>query len=147
MGIKGPMRTNKWLLDLDRTFEISNCTKEQKVHYARHLLQGEASIWWDTERQLLIRELGDIPALTFERFREEYDNPFFPDSMKQQKAQEFTTLVQGNFIVEQYAVKFMELGSFTPHIIATEKMKAQKLQGGLLPRICSHVACFCIDNF
>lgn len=60
--------------------------------------------------------------------------------MKQYKAQEFATLVQGSFMVEQYIAKFMELGRFSPHMIATEKMQAQKFQGGLLVR-------FHINNF
>ncbi|XP_041004042.1 uncharacterized protein LOC121249399 [Juglans microcarpa x Juglans regia] len=75
-----------------------------------HLLRGEAGTWWDTKRQLLIRELGNIGALTCERFREEFDNRLFPESTKQQKAQKFTNLVQGSQTVEQYAAHFLELG-------------------------------------
>ncbi|XP_041020441.1 uncharacterized protein LOC121262076 [Juglans microcarpa x Juglans regia] len=147
MGTEGPMKANKRLLDLDRTFEISSCTEEQKVQYAGHLLQGEAGIWWDTKRQLLIRELRNITILIWERFMEEFDNRFFPESTKTQKAQEFAMLVQGNLIVEQYAAKFMELERFAPHLIATEKMQAQKFQAGLNPRIRSYVAGFLIHNF
>ncbi|XP_042939451.1 receptor like protein 27-like [Carya illinoinensis] len=55
---EGPMKANKWVLDLN------GCTEEQKVQYTRHLLQGEASIFWDTRRELLIRELDNIAALT-----------------------------------------------------------------------------------
>ncbi|XP_040999474.1 uncharacterized protein LOC121260158 [Juglans microcarpa x Juglans regia] len=132
------MKANKWLLDLDRTFKISDCTEEQKLQNAKHLLQGEVGIWWDTKRQLLITELGNITILTWERFKEEFDNRFVPNSMKTQKAQEFATLVQGNLTVEQYAMKFMELGRFAPHLIAIEKIQAQKFQAGLNPRIRSY---------
>ncbi|XP_035547396.1 uncharacterized protein LOC118348923 [Juglans regia] len=147
MGTEGSMKANEWLLDLDSTFKISGCIEEQKVQYAGHLLQGEAGSWWDTKRQLLIRELGNITILTWERFKEEFDNRFSPESMKTQKAQEFATLVQGNLTVEQYAAKFMELGRFAPHLIATEKMQAQKFQAGLNPRIRIYVARFRIHNF
>ncbi|XP_040987676.1 uncharacterized protein LOC121235394 [Juglans microcarpa x Juglans regia] len=109
--------------------------------------EGEAGIWWDTKRQLLIRELGNITILTWERFKEEFENRFFPESRKTQKAQEFATLVQGNLTVEQYIAKFMELGKFAPHLIATEKIQAQKFQAGMNPRIQSYVAGFCIHNF
>ncbi|KAF5442876.1 hypothetical protein F2P56_035488 [Juglans regia] len=132
---------------MKQTFEISGCTEEQKVQYARHLLQGEAGIWWDTKKQRLIRELGNITILTWERFKEEFDNRFFPESMKTQKAQDFATLVQGNLTLEQYAAKFMELGRFAPHLITTEKMQAQKFQTGLNPRIRNYVVGFCIHNF
>ncbi|XP_042983274.1 uncharacterized protein LOC122312677 [Carya illinoinensis] len=86
-------------------------------------------------------------ALSWERFKEEFDNRFFPDSVKQQKAQEFASLTQGSLTVEQYAAKFMALGRFAPHLISTQKMQAQKFQAGLLPRIQSQVACLRIENY
>ncbi|XP_041001627.1 uncharacterized protein LOC121247325 [Juglans microcarpa x Juglans regia] len=135
------------ILRQNQTFEISGCTEEQKVQYIGHLLQGEVGICWDTKRQLLVRELGNIATLTWDRFKDVFDNRFFPESVKQQKAQEFATLVQGSLTVEQYAAKFMELERFAPHLIATKKMQAQKFQSGLQPRIRSYVAGFCIDNF
>ncbi|KAF5458612.1 hypothetical protein F2P56_022629 [Juglans regia] len=147
MEIEGPMKTNKWLLDLDRTFEINGCIEEQKVQYAGHPLQGKAGILWDTKRQLLIRELCNITALTCDRFKKEFNNQFFPESMKTQKAQEFATLVQGNLSVEQYATRFIELGKFAPHLIITKKMQAQNFQRGLQPRIHNYVIGFCINNF
>lgn len=45
MGIKGPMRVDNWLVDLDQTFKIYECMEDQKVLYTKYLLQGEASIW------------------------------------------------------------------------------------------------------
>ncbi|XP_040990941.1 uncharacterized protein LOC121238165 [Juglans microcarpa x Juglans regia] len=110
MGTERPKKANKWQLDLNRTFEISGYTEEPKVQYARHLLQGEAEIWWDTRRH--DRELGTITILTWDRFKEEFVNRFFPESMKTQKAQEFATLAKKciangattylAFIVEDY---------------------------------------------
>lgn len=44
MGNEGPMRANKWLLDLDMTFKIIGCPEEQKVHYSGHLLQRDIGI-------------------------------------------------------------------------------------------------------
>ncbi|XP_042942629.1 uncharacterized protein LOC122276790 [Carya illinoinensis] len=51
-----------------------------------------------------------MTALSWERFKEEFDNRFFPDSVKQLRALEFTSLTQGSLTVEQYAAKFMALG-------------------------------------
>ncbi|KAF5445214.1 hypothetical protein F2P56_034280 [Juglans regia] len=141
------MRANKWLIDLDRTFDISVCTKNQKVQYVGHVLQGEAGIWWDTKRQLLALELGDVATLTWEQFKKEFDSSFFLETIKQQKALEFVNLTQGNMMVEQYAARFMELGRFALHLIGTEKMQARKFQDGLQPRIQNQVACLRIENF
>ncbi|KAF5445211.1 hypothetical protein F2P56_034278 [Juglans regia] len=124
-------------MDLERTYEICGCTQDQKVLYAGYLFQEEARMWWDTRRQLLVRELGSLAALSWERFKEEFDNRFFPDSAKQLKAQEFASLTQGSLTVEQYAAKFMALG----------RMQAQKFQAGLQPRVRSQVACLRLENY
>lgn len=55
-----------------------------------------------------MRELGNIVALTWETFKEEFGNQFFLEMIKHQKVQEFMTLVQGNSTLEQYAARFME---------------------------------------
>ncbi|XP_042979945.1 uncharacterized protein LOC122310129 [Carya illinoinensis] len=88
-----------------------------------------------------------MAALSWERFKEEFDNRFFPDSVKQLKAQEFASLTQGSLTVEQYAANFMVLGRFAAHLISTQKMQAQKFQVGLLPRIRSQVVCLKIENY
>ncbi|XP_035545679.1 uncharacterized protein LOC118348309 [Juglans regia] len=147
MGTERPLRANKWLVDLKRTFDISGCTEEQKVQYATHMLQGEAGIWWDTKQQLLIRELGDLAALTWDRFKTDFDNRFFLEIAKQQKALDFANLTQGNMTVDQYATRFMELRRFAPHLIGIEKIQAKKFQDGLQPRIRNQVACLQIENF
>ncbi|XP_042983320.1 uncharacterized protein LOC122312717 [Carya illinoinensis] len=146
-GNEGPLRVEKWIIDLERTYEICGCLEDQKVLYAGYLFQGEVGIWWDTRRQLLVRELESMATLSWERFKEEFDNRFFPDSVKQLKAQEFASLTQGSLTVEQYAAKFMALGRFAPHLISTQKMQVQKFQAGLLPRIRSQVACLRIENY
>ncbi|XP_035542086.1 uncharacterized protein LOC118344795 [Juglans regia] len=125
-----PLRAEKWIIDLERTYEICGCIEDQKVLYAGYLFQGEAGTWWDMRR-----------------FKEEFDNISFPDSVKQLKAQEFASLIQGSSTVEQYAAKFMALGWFAPYLISTQRMQAHKFQAGLQPRIRSQVACLKIENY
>ncbi|KAF5471874.1 hypothetical protein F2P56_008638 [Juglans regia] len=147
MGTEGVLRANKWLIDLDRTFDINGCTENQKVQYAGHLLQGEAGIWSDVKMKLLAQELGDITTLTWERFKNEFDSRFFLETAKYQKALGFTNLTQGNMTVEQYAARFMELGRIAPHLISMQNMQVRKFQDGLQPRIRNQVAFLQIENF
>ncbi|XP_040999920.1 uncharacterized protein LOC121246017 [Juglans microcarpa x Juglans regia] len=144
---EGPLRAVKWIVDLKRTYKICGCTEDQKVLYVGYLFQGEAGIWWDVLRHLLVRELGSLVALSWERFKEVFDNGFFLDSVKQLKAQEFATLTQGSLTIEQYAANFMVLGRFAPHLFSTQRMQAQKFQAGLEPKIRSQVACLRIENY
>lgn len=57
------------------------------------------------------------------------------------------SLTQGSLTVEQYAVKFLALGRFSPHLISTERMQVQKFQGRLQPKIRSQVACHRIETY
>lgn len=43
-GNEWPMRADKWIIDLEQTFEIVGCTDDQKVLYVKYLFQGEAYI-------------------------------------------------------------------------------------------------------
>jgi hypothetical protein len=53
---------------------------------------------------------------------------FFPQTIRQAKAQEFTDLVQGSMTMEQYAAKFIELSQFAPYLVSTEELKARKFE-------------------
>lgn len=76
----------------------------------------------------------------------QFDDRFFPNSMKQQKAREFANLVQRDRIVEQYARKFIKFGRFARHLIATEEMRTERFQEGLRQQIRRQVAFLQIQN-
>ncbi|XP_035539657.1 uncharacterized protein K02A2.6-like [Juglans regia] len=110
-GEEDPMRARRWILDLERTFEVYGCTEAQM------------------------------------RFKKEFDDRYFPVSVRRQKAREFNNLVQGGITVEQYARKFMELGRFAPHLIATEELQVERFMEGLRPEVRRQVACLQIMEF
>ncbi|XP_035542910.1 uncharacterized protein LOC118345683 [Juglans regia] len=146
-GEEDPMRARRWILDLERTFEVCGCTEVQMVLYASYMLQGEAAYWWETKRSLLEMEFGSLAAVSWQRFKKEFDDRYFPVSVRRQKAREFNNLVQGGMTVEQYATKFMELGRFAPHLIATEELQVERFMEGLGPEVCRQVACLQIVEF
>ncbi|XP_035545519.1 uncharacterized protein LOC118348279 [Juglans regia] len=146
-GEEDPMRARRWILDLERTFEVCGCTEAQMVLYASYMLQGEAANWWETKRPLLEMELGSLAAVSWQRFKKEFDDRYFPISVRRQKAREFNNLVQGGMMVEQYARKFMELGRFAPHLIATEELQVERFMEGLRPEVRRQVACLQIVEF
>ncbi|XP_041016255.1 uncharacterized protein LOC121258783 [Juglans microcarpa x Juglans regia] len=142
-----PLRAGRWISDLEKTFEICGCTETLKVLYASYLLQGDAIAWWGTKRELLEMELGSIAAVSWPRFKKEFNDHFFPNTMRKQKAREFNNLGQGEMTVEQYAWKFIELGKFATHLIATEEMRIERFQEGLRREIRRQVACLQILTF
>ncbi|KAG7967768.1 hypothetical protein I3843_08G116100 [Carya illinoinensis] len=146
-GEEDPLQAGKWIKDLERTFEVCGCTEAQQVLYASYLLQGTAFDWWDTKRVMLEAELGSFAAITWQRFKKEFNDRFFPASVRKQKAREFSNLVQGGMTVEQYARRFIELGRFALHLIATEEMRADRFQEGLRPDIRRMVVSHRISTF
>ncbi|XP_035546704.1 uncharacterized protein LOC118348692 [Juglans regia] len=117
------MRARRWIQDLERTFEVCGCIEAHMVLYGSYMLQGEAANWWETKRPLLEMVLGSLAAVSWQRFKKEFDDRYFPVSVRRQKAREFNNLVQGDMTVEQYGRKFMALGRFAPHLIATEELR------------------------
>lgn len=107
---QGTARVERWISNIERTFEVCRCTEYQKVLYASYLLQGETTLWWDTQRNLLTMELGAMRRISWEMFKKKFDNCY--EIIRKQRSKDFTNLVLGNITVEQYAVKFMELGRF-----------------------------------
>ena len=91
--------------------------------------------------------MGSFAAVTWQRFKKEFNDRFFPASVRRKKAREFSSLVQGSMTLEQYARKFIELGRFAPHLIATYEMQAERFQEGLRPDICKMVVCHRITTF
>ncbi|KAF5442957.1 hypothetical protein F2P56_035562 [Juglans regia] len=81
-GEEDPLLTGMWIEDLERTFEVCGCTEAHKVLYGSYLLHGEAANWWKTKRELLEMELGSFAAVSWQRFKKEFDDCFFPIFMR-----------------------------------------------------------------
>ena len=64
---------------------------------------------------------------------------YFSESLRFEKKSEFTRLIQGNMIVAQYEVKFIELSHFAPDLVAIDSIKARRFEKGLKPKICTGV--------
>ncbi|XP_040987656.1 uncharacterized protein LOC121235372 [Juglans microcarpa x Juglans regia] len=92
-------------------------------------------------------ELGSIAAVSWPHFKKEFNDRFFLNTLKKQKAREFNNLVQREMTVEQYARKFIELKKFATHFIATEEMRIEQFQEGLRRESRRQVACSQIPTF
>ncbi|XP_042972697.1 uncharacterized protein LOC122304488 [Carya illinoinensis] len=91
-GEEDPLWVGKWIKDLERTFEVCSCIEAQQVLYASYLLQGDAADWWETKREMLVMELGSFASVSWQRFKNEFNDRFFPISMRGQEAREFSSL-------------------------------------------------------
>ena len=92
-------------------------------------------------------ELGrDIP-INWEKFKEVFNGTYFPGMVKDRKVREFSDLVQGAMIVDEYAAKFVELSRFAPYLILDESKKVKKFWECLNGRICPLIIASGVDTF
>jgi hypothetical protein len=146
-GSKGPLAADSWIISIQHLMESLQCTDAQKVNYASLKLTGEASHWWLARKGLIAEELGQGVPITWERFKKEFDDRFFPQTQRLQCARDFQDLKQGTMTVEQYAARFNELSRYAPTLVATEENKVHRFLYGLIPRVRDRVICLGIKNY
>ncbi|XP_042939461.1 uncharacterized protein LOC122274490 [Carya illinoinensis] len=119
---------DNWLERLEKIFSVISCTEEQKVEFAAYNLADVANGWWKATRGFIQQELGEATPISWNKFKEAFNDRFFPVSIREAKAREFANLKQGTMTVRQYASKFVELSRFAPHLVHTEALKAEKFE-------------------
>jgi hypothetical protein len=95
--------------------EVTNCTKEQRVKHATHYITTGAKRLWTAQTEHLQQRLGVGVTIPWKDFKNDFLERFFPQIIRQAKAQRLRDLVQGSMTVEQYATEFMELSQL--HLI------------------------------
>ena len=131
-GSKDPLVAEEWIRELEKIFSLLECSDSHKVSCATYMLKEGASHWWEmTMRTLNI----DKNKITWERFKEVFNEKYFPQSLRDEKEAEFIHLTQGKMSVTEYERKFEELSRFAPHLVDTEARKAKRFQMGLKPEV------------
>lgn len=77
-GSQGLIKVDIWISDLQELLEMLDCTDKQKVKYVGLKLSGEALRWWKAKKQLLAMKLGQDVLITWDRFKREFNDRFFP---------------------------------------------------------------------
>ncbi|XP_028070012.1 uncharacterized protein LOC114272483 [Camellia sinensis] len=105
----------------------------------------EAEKWLtEMENFFLVFEYTDDQK---ERFKNAFNEKYFPRSVRLQKHREFSKLEQGNKTVAEYEAKFTKLSKFAPVFEADEDSRARKLKGGLRTNIMQQVVPFELPTF
>ena len=73
--------------------------------------------------------------ITWEDFRDEFLERYFPIDLLIQKENEFVDLIQGHRTVAEYEAQFIELAEFASTIVPTNLAKARHFEMGLRPLI------------
>ena len=96
---------------------------------------------------MLVADLGLETAITWDIFKHELNQYFFPKVVQEAKAREFLDLVQRSISVIEYAAKFLQLSWFGMYLILNEKKKFKKFKWGLNTHIWTMMTYFDICDF
>ncbi|KAL5565172.1 hypothetical protein UlMin_028336 [Ulmus minor] len=127
-GANDPLKAEKWVTEMEKAFLVVRCTDAEKVDYAAYMLQEDAYDWW---RMVKRQHENDTEAFTWEMFKNEFFNQYFPKSVRREKEREFSRLEQGNKTVAEYEASFARLAKFAPDLVATEESRARRFEEGL----------------
>ncbi|XP_028088608.1 uncharacterized protein LOC114289144 [Camellia sinensis] len=139
-----PLEAEKWLTEMEKLFPVFECTDDQKVTYATFMLQGIANDWWQMEKRI---HEHDANPYTWERFKNAFNEKYFPRSVRLQKQREFLRLKQGNKTVAEYEAEFTKLSKFASAFETDEDSRARKFESGLRTNIMQQVVPFELPTF
>ncbi|XP_022860100.1 uncharacterized protein LOC111380698, partial [Olea europaea var. sylvestris] len=97
------------------------------------MLVGRASHWWESSSRTRTEE--EQYNLTWDQFKIELKEKFFPQALRDYKEVDFLRLVQRDMKIFKYESKFEELSRYAPHLVSIELMKAKRYKRGLCPEI------------
>ncbi|XP_056176165.1 uncharacterized protein LOC130140553 [Syzygium oleosum] len=110
-GKGDPEAAPRWVEELEKAFEVLECTDNEKAIKDRIFPEGTARTW----------------AAFTESFYEKY----FSASARERKLAEFMRLHQGEMTVDQYEAEFARLSKFAPRMVEHPDDKARRFRDGL----------------
>lgn len=78
-----------------------------RVMCATYMFRKDARTWWD-----VISQTRDVSTLSWEEFVRLFNEKYYNEAVRQAKAEEFTTLTQGDLSVTEYTLKFDRPSNF-----------------------------------
>ncbi|XP_024027959.1 uncharacterized protein LOC112093529 [Morus notabilis] len=122
----GPQEAEYWFDSIVKHLNTMGVPKEYWIEFAVYKMEGQASNWWKQVRRRL-----DVAGMTSEQFDVLFNEQYFPQSYRDQKAMEFMTLQQGDMSIREYEAKFNDLSRFAPSLVEYEHLKCPKFEKGL----------------
>src|SRR5262249_28449756 len=91
-----PDEAEDWLAQIERSFNAFEVPYHLRLDYGTYMLRTNARVWWESRRRSL------LPPITWESFRREFLDHYFPSSLKVRYSADFLHIQQKGRTVEQY---------------------------------------------
>ncbi|XP_024017741.1 uncharacterized protein LOC112090514 [Morus notabilis] len=76
-----------------------------------------------------------------------FNEQYFPQSYREEKALEFMSLLQGDMSIREYEAKFNDLSRFAPSLVESEHMRCLKFEKGLKNSVMRSLVALRLRNF
>ncbi|XP_028763334.1 uncharacterized protein LOC114721642 [Neltuma alba] len=147
MGRFDVQAAEDWVMKLEKIFRVMECSTERKAQMAIYKLEGDADRWWKNTELLL--QARNVP-LTWEVFKEKFNEKYFPQSIRDGKEAEFLTLTQAeDESFDDYLAKFIRLSRYSTQLQErnNERWSTGKLIRGLKPMLREKLAPMQLAHF
>jgi hypothetical protein len=132
-GTKGAIDTMKWLAEIEKVVDISDCSKEDVIRFVSQSFKEEAMFWWKTILQARGKE--EVYGLPWEEFRalvqERFCQPYEVENIEM----EFLNLRMDGLQCREYTTRFNELAELVPHLVTPESQRISRYLNGLSKEI------------
>ncbi|KAK0594976.1 hypothetical protein LWI29_002325 [Acer saccharum] len=89
-----PIATEAWLKQIEKVFIAIACPDKQKVVFTSFMLEDEADHWWDATSRILKTTLPINNHITWETFKNAFNEKYFPDRVRFKMERDFLNLKQ-----------------------------------------------------
>ena len=87
----------------------------ERVACASYMFREDACIWWD-----VVTQRRNVTAMTYEEFRNIFNEKYYSVAVRAVKVDEFTNLTQNRMTVTEYALRFDRLAKFALDLVPTD---------------------------
>ncbi|KAD1449638.1 hypothetical protein E3N88_42813 [Mikania micrantha] len=119
-GEVDPLLSQRWITDMESTFETCHCDLSDEVMFAGNQLKERAKDWWE----LLRKEKGrdGIKDLTWGAFKELFLKRFCPQAAIDKITEEFLHMRHKEEDIDTITAVFYDKAKFCPDLLRTERM-------------------------
>ncbi|MQM16100.1 hypothetical protein Taro_049053 [Colocasia esculenta] len=104
--------------EIERIFQVMECTNREKVVLATFQFTKDARVWWKATSA----HLPNVGELEWARFLEIFSGKYFSERVKEKKAVEFAALNRKGMSVVEYEAQCARLAVYAPHLGRVEEL-------------------------
>ncbi|MQL67880.1 hypothetical protein Taro_000175 [Colocasia esculenta] len=118
-------------------------TNREEVLLATFQFSKDARAWWKATSA----HLPNVVEHEWVGFLVIFWGKYFSERVKEKKAAEFAALRQKGMSVAEYEAQFSRLAVYAPHLVGTERLKANRFMDGLRPMVIENLVPYNIGTY